>query len=387
MKALTDGYTVQIDGFNAESWDQIIGRFDDANIYQTWAYGEIQQGLGKISHLILRRTGETLAAAQIRLFRVPLMRSGFAYVRCAPLWKRSSGEVSIEVFRQVIRALRNEYVCRRGMILRLLPRLLDETGELTKILQEEGFSRSHTTGNSRTLLMNLSPGLDELRKGLGPKWRGHLKRAEKNDLKIICGSGEELFDQFMKLYDEMWQRKRFVDNVALSQQKRIQAKLPPSAKMRILICCWNDKPCAAAICSAMGKTGIFLFGASNELGRETRGSYLIQWRIVQWLKTEGCTDYDLHGINPILNPGTYSFKAGLCGKENGRDVTFLGSFDSYKGSISSLALLMADRVRYLSNATRASVSAQSRRLAQWWHAFSEGTSQRIATSFHKGHGD
>jgi lipid II:glycine glycyltransferase (peptidoglycan interpeptide bridge formation enzyme) len=352
MKALAQGYTVHIDEFNAESWYQIIDDFDDANIYQTWAYGEIRQGHRNLSHLILKRTDETVAAAQIRLFRVPLMGSGFAYVRWGPLWRTSSREGSIEVFRQVIRALWNEYVYRRRMVLRVFPPFFpDDTGELTKILQEEGFSSVQTDENSRTLIINLDLSLDELRKGLSPSWRRHLNGAEKHNLQIIRGTSNELFDEFIRIYDEMWQRKRFVETANVHQYKEIQKKLPQNTKMKILICRLDDKPCATAVCSTIGKTGLFLFGATNELGMETKASYLIHWSIIQWLREEGCTYYDLNGINPTSNPGTYQFKAGLCGKKNGRDVTFLGSFDNYKISVSSLAILLADRLRHRRHVT------------------------------------
>ena len=355
MKALTHGYTVQLDKLNEESWYQILGRFNDVNIYQTWAYGEVRQGHGNVSHLILRKTGEIVAAAQIRLFRVPLMRGGFAYVRWGPLWRTSFGQVSIEVFRQIMRALRNEYVCRRGMVLRVLPpRFSGDMSEITRILQEEGFSSVKTTENSRTLIIDLTVDLDKLRQGLSPSWRRHLNAAEKNNLQIVCDTSNDLFNEFIGIYDEMWRRKRFVETADVRQYKEIQAKLPENTKMKILICRLDDKPCGAAIYSAIGKTGLFLFGASNELGMETRGSYLIHWRVVQCLKEEGCIKYDLNGINPILNPGTYQFKVGLCSKKNGRDVTFLGCFDSYRVNASSILFLLAERLRYLCNGIRVS---------------------------------
>ena len=42
----------------------------------------------------------------------------------------------------------------------------------------------------------------------------------------------------------------------------------------------------------------------------------------------GCTRYDLHGINPKTNEGTFPFKSRLAGV-NGREVNFLGEFDAY----------------------------------------------------------
>jgi Acetyltransferase (GNAT) domain len=378
MKALTPGFTVQFDKMDEASWYQILSRFNDVNIYQTWAYAAVRQGHGNVSHLILRRAGDIVAAAQVRIFSVPLMSGGFAYVRWGPLARTSPGKVSVEVFRQAVRALRNEYVYRRGMVLRVLPPLFpDDASGLTRILHEEGFSSVKTTENNRTLLIDLTVNLDELRKGLSPSWRRHLNVAEKNSLQIISGSSNELFDEFLTIYDEMWRRKRFAETADVHEYKEIQSRLTQNTKMKILICRLDDRPCAAAICSAIGETGLFLFGATNELGMQTKGSYLIHWRIIQLLKDEGCKNYDLNGISPISNPGTYQFKAGLAGKGNGRDVTFMGCFDSHKGNASSLVFSLADRLRYLRHRVRISTFSWLRQpvaqLAGRWRRPSPGS--------------
>lgn len=86
--------------------------------------------------------------------------------------------------------------------------------------------------------------------------------------------------------------------------------------------------------SAHGDTGIYLLGATSDEGMKTKGSYLLQWRMVQWLKERGCRWYDLGGINPETNPGVYHFKAGLSGK----DVTQPGTFEFSGSALSSLSL-------------------------------------------------
>jgi len=77
----------------------------------------------------------------------------------------------------------------------------------------------------------------------------------------------------------------------------------------------------------MGDTGLYLFGATNDVGMNSNGSYLIQWKYLEWLKQNNLAFYDLNGINPETNPGTYKFKEGLCGK-NGKDVFFLGQWET-----------------------------------------------------------
>jgi lipid II:glycine glycyltransferase (peptidoglycan interpeptide bridge formation enzyme) len=61
------------------------------------------------------------------------------------------------------------------------------------------------------------------------------------------------------------------------------------------------------------------------------------------MKQSGCHYYDLYGINPQKNPGTYVFKAGLAGK-TGKDVYYLGRFDCYPGATNAALAHTADFV-------------------------------------------
>jgi lipid II:glycine glycyltransferase (peptidoglycan interpeptide bridge formation enzyme) len=166
--------------------------------------------------------------------------------------------------------------------------------------------------------MNLTPSIESLRKGFDPKWRNHLNRAIRNGLNIIEGQDDGLFGEFIKIYEEMHARKRFALPNDINEFREIQKKLPEEAKMNIIICLSNGKPGAGAICSAIGNTGLTLFRATNEIGMESAGSYLVQWRILEWAKERNCLYYNLNGINPDKNPSTYRFKAGVWKKWKGR---------------------------------------------------------------------
>jgi len=346
MRDLGTGYTVEIDKVDEQSWCELLSDFRDANIYQSWTYGAVRQGENNISHLVLKRSGKTVAAAQIRLIRIPIIGKTIAYVRWGPMWRKGYGVDQAEVFRQAIRALRNEYVWRREMVLRVYPKLFnDGDPSLLDNLGEEGFSRVQGSGDSRTLIVDLTRSVEDLRKGLRQNWRHHLTRAEKNGLEVIEGDSLELFDEFLGIYDDMMTRKGFKAGSDIREFRQMQAGLSKGLSMRVLICRSNGKSCAGAICSAVGETGIPLFRATNKVGMQTKGSYLIQWRIVHWLKNKGCTDYDLNGINQASNPGTYHYKAGLSHR-NGREVRFLGSFDTYEKGFGSLAFVLLDKFRY-----------------------------------------
>lgn len=335
---LAAGYTCHVDEADEKSWGETLQQFDDANIYQTWPYASVTAGKRNVGHVTLRQNGEIVAVAQARITRVPLIGAGIAYVLWGPLWKRSGQAKSLEVFRQIIRALRNEFVCKRGLALRLSPMLFDnDSSGCAEILQEEGFSVPASGAKSRTILMSLTPTLEELHGGMNAHWKRELKVAEKNKLEVLEGTEDELFAEFIKIYQEMVSRKRFVEPNDINQFRSIQRQLPEPLKMKIMLSKYNGEISSGLISSALGNSAVYLFGATSNSSMKSRGSYFLQWKFIERLKQAGTAIYDLNGINPAKNPGTYKFKNDLAGK-NAADVYALGKFDACESFLSRLCL-------------------------------------------------
>ncbi len=329
MSDLADRYSYKAGRVEKDTWFDIIGKFRDVNIYQTWSYEAKRNGEKNMSHLILSHGDAVVAAAQVRLLDLPFLGTGIAYVRWGPLCNIRVESKNLEVFRQALRALRNEYVFRRKFLLRVYPLPLEVPVEAVRsIFESEGYVRqAHKTGN-KTLLLDIRPPLQELRKNLDQKWRNCLNHAERNNLEILEGEDDQLFGFFVRLYAHMIERKGFPPPNNISDFREVQKDLPNGWKSRIFLCRDKSGFGAGAICSALGDTGVYLYGATDRIGMANKGSYLLQWRILQWLKDVGCVDYDLNGIDPNLNPGTHRFKAGIAGKA-GREVQSPGAFDSY----------------------------------------------------------
>jgi hypothetical protein len=345
MQQLDPGYTAEVDTVDEPTWHQLLKGFADANIYQTWPYAEAICGRRNMSHLVLRKDGAIAAIAQARIAKFPFINIGIAYIRWGPLWRGAAGESHADTFRQAVRALRNEFACKRGLVLRLLPILFDVDAKcFSTVLAEEGFSSAPEHERSRTILMDLRPSLEELRDGMLAHWKRELKVAQRNALETIEGTEPELFDLFIGIYKEMVSRKKFIEPNDIYQFRRIQAQLPDELKMKIMLCRSGKDPCSGLICSAIGNTAVYLFGATSNMGMKSRGSYLLQWKLLERLKTNGALVYNLNGINPTKNPGTYKFKNDLAGR-NGRDVRFLGRFDSPGSLLSTLCVGCGDSAR------------------------------------------
>lgn len=74
--------------------------------------------------------------------------------------------------------------------------------------------------------------------------------------------------------------------------------------------------------------GWYLYGASDNILRDTMPNFLMQWKMIQDTVDLDCYMYDFRGVSGDLNPdnplyGLYKFKKGF----NGKFVEFIGQFD------------------------------------------------------------
>ena len=311
-------FEVEIDSVTEPQWSGLLDHFEDANIYQTWTYGSIRWRAKNLSHLLLKQSGEVVGMAQLRIVRPKNFRMGIAYLRWGPICQARNGALDQNIVRAMADALRQEYVEKRGLYLEILPNAFSDSprGEIfqsafSRFNREIGLSR----GKYRTFVLDLQPSIEVLRKKFDAKWRNKLNGAEKNDLQITVSESVKDYDVFCKLYDEMWEKKRFETTVSTAEFRRIQEQLPASQRMRIVISHCKGEPVGSVIYSAMGDTAIYLLGATNGTGRNLKAAHLMQWSVIQSLKEMGVRYYDLGGIDPVANPGVYSFKAGMSGAD------------------------------------------------------------------------
>jgi lipid II:glycine glycyltransferase (peptidoglycan interpeptide bridge formation enzyme) len=328
IETSTDGYTVEMDNVNEDQWNSILDMFDDANLMQTWSYGAARWGAAHLSHVLLKNKGTVVAAAQAVIRKVPLLGAGLAYIKWGPVWRLRGGANDPETLRQMLRALRDFYEIHRSLALRIFPPgTEDGSGLMRSIFREEGFEHNLSMGVPRTAFIDLSHSLEQLRSSLKPTWRRNLVLAERNNLTIRHGTSDSLFETFAKLYGEMLDRKNVVRVVGIAHFKQIQRTLPEALKMTVMICEHEGEPVAGLVVPSLGSTAQNLLAATGSRGLALRGSYLLHWRMLEWLKSHGCRWYDLDAINHKDYPGISQFKTGFAGRL-GWEAEYLGQFDS-----------------------------------------------------------
>jgi hypothetical protein len=162
---LDSGWQVEVDRCTPAEWSEMLDLFDDANLYQTWSYGGIRWGGRNLSHLVLKRDGEVLGMAQIRIVRPTRFKFGMAYLRWGPVCERRGRLLDPRVPFSMAHALEEEYVGKRKLFLHVLPNAFAGSPRATMI--ESAFRRFApeplvADNTYRTFVLDLSPALEEI---------------------------------------------------------------------------------------------------------------------------------------------------------------------------------------------------------------------------------
>jgi hypothetical protein len=361
MSSNLDKYRIEVDLTEKTEWESLLPDFEDATIHQSWSMGAQSFGEQNLSRLVLRRDGAVIGMAQTSIRRIPVLGAGIARLFWGPLWRRKGRQPDYAILDAIVEALKNEYVNRRGLLLRLWPvGFQDLENGTVNVLKKHGFIRKAGDRPYRTLLLDLSSSIEDLRKNLAQKWRNQLNGAEKSNLLIRKGNSSELYAIFLQMLRETVSRKKFESGVDYDRYGKIQADLPEHLKMKIYVCSRDTIPVAAGVFSLIGKTAEYLLGATANSGLRANGSNLIHWHVIEWLKEEGAQYYDLGGIDPPGNPGVYRFKRGLAGK-SGIEVTHLGQFVLVNNRLSHLLGLCLDRTNCVRNRLRSQLRSSNER--------------------------
>ncbi len=222
----TSQFRVEVDSLNPDAWTDVVEQFDDGCIHQTHSFGATIWGDERVSHLLLFEEDIIVAASQVITVHIPGLGAGIAHCKFGPMWRRD-GQERLEIYREILSAMRKEYAVRRGLFLRVKPW---ERGVSAAPYAEcrtaAGFRSEPKQPGYETFVLDIGNPLDELRAGLKPKWRYNLKKAEKRDIEIKQSSDLSGADDFMSVYGEMRAIKTFVDTTSVAELKNLMKGLP-----------------------------------------------------------------------------------------------------------------------------------------------------------------
>lgn len=325
-----------VETVDTKRWDKLIRQFRDANYRQLAGYSAAaaRRIKGNSENVAIHLNGSLVGLCNVRIRTLPFFSFGIAYVNGGPLILKDAAIDVASVMRHCLTALVNEYSTKRGHVLRIVgvARADCDPVEVDTCFRECSFRPSSAKGHYRTMLLDIGRDLAEIRKGFDQKWRNVLNKAERQELEIIRGTGNELFAEFDCLFRGLVERKQFSVDMGPEFFAGLQGGLDETNRFVVHLARQGGRAIAGHIGAYHGDTAVYLLGAANEDGLKANASYLLQWRVIEYAKQRGCCWYDLGGIDPATNPDVYRFKMRM----GGRDISAPGPYESGSPARSSL---------------------------------------------------
>ncbi|MBP7051868.1 MAG: GNAT family N-acetyltransferase [Phycisphaerae bacterium] len=330
----------ETDQWSSSQWDSLTSRFAATSIYQLGLYAELHSA-GRFREYsraaLFDQEHKVAASLQMRIKRLPFQQGGVADGEWGPLWE------NLDQLAAFLRCLHQEYVEKRKMELRLTPAStysdsLDK--ELVQCLEEQGFRRNAEARPYHTVVVDLSQSLEDIRAGFHQKWRNQLNVAEKAGLQHECGTSDEFFDRFLRIYEQMWQNKKFPTGVRVPIIHRMHRSLPERQKLLVTIVKDGNTDLGATVCAAYGHRLLYFLGATMPgLRSEARPGYLLQWLHMSKAKELGLRWYDAGGYDDA-NQDIARFKKRM----NGNLVIYPGQYVCGSQRTSAKAVAWAEVV-------------------------------------------
>lgn len=196
----------------------------------------------------------------------------------------------------------------------------------------------------KTILMDLSTGILEVEKRLSSQWRSRVKRAKELKVCIEQSRNEADVSTFFSLCDGLSQMKGFELPGSEDLFKELIARSEnQNLEMRLFLAKVDGAIGAGLLIARSGTHIHYMWGASDRSYSKLRVSEAVQWGVIEWAVAEGCSLYDLEGIDPVSNPGSYQFKK----KMGGNEVVLRGKCNhslNWRGAVIHLAGRLTGRI-------------------------------------------
>jgi lipid II:glycine glycyltransferase (peptidoglycan interpeptide bridge formation enzyme) len=304
---------VLVNEVDRHAWPSIISAFHDRSYEQTDTYTAAMAGRsgGSARFFTVTKDAQLLGAAGVRVKKIRPLGRGVAYIAAGPMTLNGEADADLERRKVVLRALKTKLVDEDGHYL-FVRMPLSPALDRNEAEALAPFLATTRVRPYRTFVIDLRQSTEALRANLDKRWRRGVKYSERANLQVERGASPEMLRRFLAMFAEMHQVKGF----PISMDPAFLLALPSDALgIELLIATKDGRDAAGHVLSIVGETAIYLFGATNELGRSARAGYLLHWHALLLGKERDVRWYDLGGVNAAENSGGYSFKKGMGGRE------------------------------------------------------------------------
>lgn len=153
--------------------------------------------------------------------------------------------------------------------------------------------------NYSTVLIDLSPSLDDILAGLPQKGRHAIRRAERDGVTVkAVPANEENCQTMYQLFTGTASGAGFAIRPP-DYYKNFYHAYESIGKGQLFFAYFEDKVVAGAFAVVQGTKSMYKDGASMRERTAYGASHLLQWHVIQWAKKKGSRSHDLAGVPPI----------------------------------------------------------------------------------------
>ena len=295
-----------------QAWNAFVACQAGASLYQSYEWGQIKQAQGWKPHYLAVADGTFwVGAALVLSKRLP----GLGTILYSPAGPLSNADWN-EALPKLLGAVRMVARQVNALFWRIEPRVPAHDEKMGCLLAQAGFVSipqewSYWNRPKYDLHLCLSPGEDELFKGLGKKDRYGIRTSRKK-LRIHANTTDDSLQAFYRLLKHTGRKKGILIQ-SLDHYRRCRDVLAESKMIQIFLAQDGDQTVAAGVSTRFGRTAT-LFHMSNDYSVPNAGA-AVQWEMIRWAISEGCRLYDFAGTGTNFPPrktdkgyGVYQFK-------------------------------------------------------------------------------
>lgn len=294
---------------NKKEWEDFV--FSNIPIFlQSWNIANLHLALGdKVFRLGIYDNGQLKGVAL--MIKVIARRGVFLYCPYGPIFKNWE-DIYFTTLVDYLKKLGE----REGASFIKISPFIENNEENQKIFLKHEFKNAPIHILAETLwLLDLNKSEEELLSEMRKTNRNLIRRAIKENVKIIKSNDIKDIDIFLSLHKETVQRHKFTPYTDEFIKKQVEAFKDDNQAV-IFTALHNNECLASAIIMYYGNMASYHHGASKP--SKIPASYLLQWEAIKEAKNRNCKIYNFWGIydgNKKNHPfrGITHFKTGFGG--------------------------------------------------------------------------
>ena len=287
------------DDTDRHAWDAFIASRPEADLLQSWAWGECTALAGEPPARLLLDDNGTIRGVAQALMRPAGFGRQVAYIAHGPIWDRSAPDAD-RLFAWLLQGLRTLARKEKALVVKLDPRT--EPGDSTDLA---GLAAAHRLRPApdlqapTTRIVELLDGADQLEASWHTDARRLSRRAEREGTKVTITRDPDPAEIAI-LHELLTLTAEHGDFRVRSPEfiERLAAELSASNGWYLGIARVEDTPIAAMAFPRIGNRAYYLYGAlrRDPTYKHHYGAHAVMANMLRTLAADGCTTIDMWGV-------------------------------------------------------------------------------------------